>query len=195
MAARQHEEESVEVSIPASLTLCRREGRPPPGKPPPPRRVPPRKKEMSSLRQPHWRLCCTSAPVAPGRSGCDSLILPEQRSCRKHCRTNHHRLCPGTWHPLQSISSQDVQHFLKKPQLSRSHRNFLQCLTYSLICLHSCLSPHGVDKLCRPFFPCQVCRSFGLATCVSLVLSAIFASSSHSRAFASLLCSWQLPDC
>jgi hypothetical protein len=61
------------------------------------------------------------------------------------------------------MSTHLVQHFLKKPQPSRSQRYFVQCLTYSVHCFHWCLFPQGVAKLGRPPL-CHVRPSFALAT-------------------------------
>ena len=79
--------------------------------------------------------------------------------------SSHHRLCAGTWQPLQLISSHAVQHFLKYPQPSRSQRYFLQCLTYSVHCFHSCVSPHGVYNTGLPRFAFHVFPSFALSGC------------------------------
>ena len=75
----------------------------------------------------------------------------------------HHLLCAGMWHPLQSIFVHLFQHFLKKPQPSRSQRYFLQCLTNLVHNTHSCLSPHGELKSgFFPFFTRQLLPSFSL---------------------------------
>lgn len=59
----------------------------------------------------------------------------------------HHLLCPGTWQPLQlALSLHLVQHFLKNPHPSRTHRYFIQCFTNSVHCCQSCSSPQGVDR-------------------------------------------------
>ena len=84
-------------------------------------------------------------------------ILDKKYNVQIHIlKSCHHRLWAGTWQPLQSMSSHFVQHFLKKPQPSRSQRYFVQCVTCLVHCFHWCLSPHGVLKSWGfPFFPCQ----------------------------------------
>lgn len=94
-------------------------------------------------------------------------ITPDQAPCLA-C-SNYHCLCAGTWQPLQFISSHDVQHFFNNPQPSRSHRNFLHCLT-SVHCFHSCVSPQGMYSIDLPFFASHVRPSFALAGCFAWVV-------------------------
>ena len=98
-----------------------------------------------------------------------SLLYTRNNSKRARL---HHRLCAGTWQPGQSTFVHLTQHFLKNPQPSRVHRNFLQCLTYFVHCSHSCFpsSPHGVLRLgLRPPLLTQLRPSaaFGAASDVS----------------------------